>query len=94
MNVKRRFYFLKIGLERATKSGKFVKENKSMTPILGINTVAVIRSCFRLQNTLREFIIDNFAQRESARHKVRGQIKLPSYELNHSLFILSVVILD
>ena len=31
---------LKKGLDRASKSGKFVKENKSMTPVLGINTAS------------------------------------------------------
>ena len=33
-------YFLERGFDRASKSGKFLKESKRMAPVLGINTAS------------------------------------------------------
>ena len=37
------FYLLKRGLDRASKSGEFMQENKSMTPVLIITMLAVAK---------------------------------------------------
>ena len=53
------FTCYKRGLDRASKSRKFVKENISIIPVLGIKTascgnmVTVARSCFGLKNTVQ-----------------------------------------
>ena len=41
------------GLDRASESGKFLKENKSMAPLLGITMLAVATSCFRNYNNFQ-----------------------------------------
>ena len=45
------FFFLKKGLDRASKSGKFLKEDKSMTPV-GRTMLAIATSSFGFQNTI------------------------------------------
>ena len=52
-------HFLKKGLDRASKSGRFVKENKSMTPALGITMLAVAKICFGFQNTFQRKLFSN-----------------------------------
>ena len=42
----RQFVFIKRGLGQASKSDKFVKENKGLTPVLGITMLTVARSYF------------------------------------------------
>ena len=44
---------LKRGLDQASNFGKFLKENKGMTPGIGITVVAVARCCFGFQNTFQ-----------------------------------------
>ena len=51
-------------MDRATKSSKFMNENKYITPVLGITMLVVTRSYFGSQNTAIELIIENFTQIE------------------------------
>ena len=51
------FIFQKRGLDRASKSGKFVKENKCMTPVLAATMLAVAGNFFGFQNTFPRVIL-------------------------------------
>ena len=62
----RPFYFLKRGLDRASKSVIFVKENKSMTPVLGKNIACCGKTLLRISKHFSEVIVDKFAQCELA----------------------------
>ena len=46
--------FKKRGLDRASKSGKFVKEYKSMIPVLGMNTVSCGKKLLRISEDFSE----------------------------------------
>ena len=43
-----RLTYLEKGLDRASKSGKFVKENQNMTPVFGINTASSGKNLLRI----------------------------------------------
>ena len=57
--------FLKRGLDRASKSCEFVKENKSMTPCLDI-TMLVLEVASDFRTVFGESVIDEFAQNDLA----------------------------
>ena len=53
-------------LDRASKSGKFVEEIKSITPILDVNNTSRGKELFQsdLRTVFRELVNDNFTQNE------------------------------
>ena len=58
--MNKSFYFLKKGFDRASRSGKFLKENKSMTPVLGISIASCGKKMLWVSEdfSFRELIID------------------------------------
>ena len=64
MTVRLFFTFLllkKRGLDRASKSGKFAKNNESMTPVLCINTASCGKNFLRISGHITKLIIDKFS---------------------------------